>query len=136
MRYEISRGFLVPSTGLFLFGACVGSAQVMRPELTQFLRNHIAFQPAQLAAAEAGQGVVKVLDAPNKREVALFGLVRVDAPRPFYVKRLIDFPTSLRAPGRTRLGIFSDPPSAADVQDFVVSHDDVQELRHCKPRDC
>jgi hypothetical protein len=136
MRYEISRGFLIPSTGLFLLGACVGSAQVMRPELMQFLQNQIALQPAQLAAAKAGQGVVKVLDAPNKREVALFGLVRVDAPRTFYVKRLIDFPTSLRAPGRTRLGIFSDPPSAADVQDFVVSHDDVQELKHCKPRDC
>jgi hypothetical protein len=136
MRYGVSRGFLIPFMGLVLLGARGASAQLLRTELTQFLQNRIAFQPAQLAAAEGGHGVVKVLDPPNKREVALFGVVRVDVPKTFYLKRLLDFPEALRAPGRTRLGIFSDPPTAADVQEFVVSHDDVQELRHCKLRDC
>jgi len=136
MRYGVSRGLLVPFAGLVLFGGWGASAQGMRSELTHFLQNRIAFQPAQLAAVEGGHGVVKVLDAPNKREVALFGLARVDAPKTFCVKRLVDFPTSLRAPGRTRLGIFSDPPAASDVAEFAVSHDDAQELKHCKLRDC
>jgi hypothetical protein len=136
MRHGVAPGFLIPFAGLALFGAWAASAPMGRVELTQFLQNRIALQPAQLAAAEAGHGVVKVLDPPNKREVALFGLVRVDVPKTFCVKRLLDFPTSLRVPGRTRLGIFSDPPAVADVQEFVVSHEDVQELKHCKLRDC
>jgi hypothetical protein len=136
MRHGVSRGLLIPLAGLALCGGWITTVQGMRPDLTQFLQNQIALAPAQLAAAENGQGVVKVLDAPNKREVALFGLVRVDVPKTFCVKRLMDFPRSLRGPGRTRLGIFSDPPVAADVAEFVVSHEDVQELKHCKLRDC
>ncbi|HKC13980.1 MAG TPA: hypothetical protein VKI41_18295 [Vicinamibacteria bacterium] len=136
MRYGASRDLLIPFAGLVLCGGWVATVQAMRSDLTQFLQNRIAFQPAQLAAAEGGHGVVKVLDAPNKREVALFGLVRVEVPKTFWVKQLVDFPASLRVPGRTRLGIFSDPPAAADVAEFAVSHADVQELKHCKPRDC
>jgi hypothetical protein len=77
-----------------------------------------------------------VLEAPSKREVALFGLVRVEVPRAHYLKRLMDYHASQRAPGRAAFGIFSDPPAPADVASFSVGHEDVLELKTCRLGDC
>ena len=104
--------------------------------LLRFLRNSIGLDTAQLAAVEQGAGVVKVLDTKNRRDVAVFGIITADVPRPRYVAHLQDFPNSLRAPTRTRFGIFSDPATAADVQDLVVDPQDVPEVRDCHPNDC
>jgi len=104
--------------------------------LLRFLRNSIGLDTAQLAAVERGAGVVKVLDTKNPRDVAVFGIITADVPRQRYVARLQDFPSSLRAPTRTRFGIFSDPATVGDVLDLEVDPQDVPEVRDCHPNDC
>jgi hypothetical protein len=112
------------------------SAQQTPAALLRFLRQSIGLDTAQLAAVERGGAVVKVLDTKNKRDVAVFGIITADVPRPVYIGRLRDFQSSLRTPTRTRFGIFSDPATAADVQTLVVDQDDVSELQDCRPDAC
>src|SRR5262245_51374086 len=103
------------------------------PKLATFLRNDIRLDTAQLAAVERAQPVVKILDPQSGRDVAVFGIIRIDVPRESYVARLRDFPTSLAAPTRPRFGIFHEPASAADVAAVTVADQDVAELKDCRP---
>lgn len=129
----------------FLYAALVGCAvtvsapsQALVPpaRLVTFLRQRIGVDSAQLASVERGDAVVKVLDTQNKRDVAVFGIVRVDVPREFYTTRLQDFAQSLRTPTRPRFGIFHDPAGAPDVEAVTVDHEDLGDLKNCRPGDC
>jgi hypothetical protein len=106
------------------------------PSLTQFLRDVIRLDAAQLAAAERGEPVVQVLETQDVRDVAVFGIVAIDASRESYVRHLRDFQQSLRTPARARLGIFSAPPTLADVQPISFEKEDVDDLRKCQPGKC
>src|SRR5467141_36574 len=85
--------------------------------LTEFLQQSIGFDAAQLAAVERGEPVVKVLEAHDRRDVAVFGIITVPVARDAWASAARNFPTSLRTPHRTQLGIFSHPPTEQDVED-------------------
>jgi len=114
----------------------IGQAQAPPASLTSFLQNTIHLNQDELRAVPSGKPLVKLMDAGDPREIAVFGVVRVDVPRSFYVKRASDFPASLKSPSRVRFGIFSDPPRESDVATFSLPSDDVQELTKCQPGAC
>lgn len=105
-------------------------------QLTRFLEQSIGFDAQQFAAVERGEPVVKVLETHDRRDVALFGIITIPVAREQYVRALRDFPTSLRTPNRTHLGIFSDPAVERDVAAVTISSRDVSEMKDCKPGDC
>ena len=114
-----------------------GSLAAQQPrQLTQFLREGVKLDAAQMAAVESGEPVVKVLETQHPRDVAVFGIVATSTPRETIVARLKDFRRSLTAPTRVRLGILGTPATAADVQTLVISKDDVDDAKKCKPGDC
>jgi hypothetical protein len=104
--------------------------------LVSFLRQGIGLESAQLVLLERGDAVVKVLDTRDRRDVAVFGIIAADVPREVYVAQVRDFRTSLRTPTRSRLGIFSDPATAADVEAVTISPRDVADMKDCRPGDC
>src|SRR2546426_1963886 len=106
------------------------------PRLTEFLQQKIGFDAQQLAAVERGEPVVKVLEARDRRDVALFGIITTPVGREQYVRALRDFPTSLRTPNRTQLGIFSNPATESDVAAVTINRRDVGDMKNCKPGDC
>ena len=110
-------------------------AQTPAP-LAHFLRQGIGLDSAQVVLVERGEAVVKVLDTRDRRDVAVFGIIATDVPRDVYVRRVREFKTSLRTPTRSRLGIFSDPAIAADVEAVTISPRDVGEMKDCRPGDC
>lgn len=116
--------------------AASGQAQQTPSALAQFLGQSIGLDPAQLALVERGDAVVKVLETPDKRDVAIFGITTANASRDSYVRRLRDFRQSLRSPSRTRFGIFSDPAIAADVQAVTLDREDAQDLKKCEAGKC
>ena len=121
---------------LMLQAAPAVAAPQRPPQLTQFLQQSIGFTAQQLSALERGEVVVKVLDAHDRRDVAVFGVITIPKGRADYVRALRNFATSLRTPNRTRLGIFGNPASDSDVAAVVVSSRDVAEIKNCKPGDC
>src|SRR5260370_15242195 len=108
----------------------------MPPLLEQFLQQTIGLHQNEMRDAASGKAVVKELDTPDYREIAIFGIVTVGVPRSFYVHRVADFPSSLRASSRPRFATFSDSAVASDVASLSLSHDDAKELTHCRPGSC
>src|SRR5688572_14406254 len=136
LDYSRSRPMLAVGLSMILAVVAPAHAQQPPPALTQFLRQTIALDAAQLAMIERGEAVVKVLDTQNKRDVAVFGIVTADAPRESYIRQLRDFEKSLQSPVRARVGIFSDPVAAADVQTVTLDRQDAEDLRKCQPGKC
>jgi hypothetical protein len=106
------------------------------PQLSEFLQRSIGFDAQQLAAVERGEPVVKVLDTRDRRDVAVFGIITTPLGREQFVRALRDFPTSLRTPGRTQLGVFSNPATESDVAAVTINSRDVGDMKDCKPGDC
>jgi hypothetical protein len=126
------------AVGAALIG-CLASpapAQQRPAALTLFLRKHIGLDSAQLALLEQGQTIVKVLDTEDKRDVAVFGIVTTDLPRDAYIRRVLDFQHSLRAPTRARFGLFSNPATPSDVAALTIDARDVADLKECQPGKC
>ena len=105
-------------------------------QLSTFLRQSIGFDAQQLATVERGEPVVKVLETKDRRDVAVFGIITTPVAREQYVRALRDFAASLRTPGRTQLGIFSNPAAASDVAAVTINARDVADMKNCKPGDC
>jgi hypothetical protein len=114
----------------------LAQGQEPSPKLRSFLQQQIGLDSTQIAAAERGEAVVKVLESPEQRDVALFGIVAIGASRQAYLDQARDFSTALHGPNRTRFGIFHDPATAADVAAVVVNRDDIDGLKKCRPGDC
>ena len=111
-------------------------AQLPAGEPARFLQRYIGLAPKEIEQAQRGTVVSKVLETRDPDEVALFGIVTVDAPREEIVRRVRDFATFLRAPGRTAFGVFSTPASISDAAAFTADPSDVDALRECRPADC
>lgn len=112
------------------------TAQVVPAQLEQFLVQTVGLDPDEMRAVASGSAVVRSLESSDRREVALFGVVRIDVPRPFYLSTAVDFRALPGDSGRAGFGLFSDPASAADVTAFTLPHDDVEELKRCVPAAC
>src|SRR5712671_7828802 len=98
------------------------------PRLTEFLQQSIGFDAQQLAAVERGEPIVKVLETRDRRDVAVFGIITTPLGREQYVRALRDFPTSLRTPNRTQLGIFSSPAKVSDMAAVTINSRDVGDM--------
>jgi len=68
-----------------------GQTQPREPHT--FLSKHIGFKPAELAEMEQGRVVAKVLETNVKTEVAVFGVVWIDAPMDWFVRWQKDIET-------------------------------------------
>jgi hypothetical protein len=113
------------------------AAPTQRPaQLTRFLEQSIGLDTAQLAAVERGEPVAKVLQAADRRDVALFGIITVPRSREAFARAARDFPAALRTPNRTQLGIFETPATEGDVATLTVTSRDAGEMKDCKPGDC
>src|SRR5213593_3960347 len=105
-------------------------------QLTRFLQQSIELDAGQLEAVERGEPIVKVLETRDRRDVAIFGIITTPTSREQHTRAMRDFPTSLRTPTRTQLGVFSNPATEADVAAVTINSRDVAEMKNCKPGDC
>ena len=112
------------------------SAQSLPAGLIEFLRQKIGLTQGEMHAAMTGTPVVRAVNQPDHREIALVGVVRVSVPRAFYIRRVVDFRSSLRNPTRLAFALFSDPAVAGDVAAFSLPHGDVQDLARCDSGAC
>src|SRR5688572_3968326 len=100
-----------------------------------FLRTYAGFSSQDLARVAGGTAVAKTISADSD-EVAIAGAVFMAIPRAVYLEKFKDIATFKRAPGVLAIGRFSSPPSASDMNGFVVPPDNAHEWRRCRPGDC
>jgi hypothetical protein len=121
---------------LFLLFTANAGAQVPAGEPARFLQRYIGLTADQIEQAKRGTVVTKVLASDDPEEIALFGIVAVDAPREEIVRRVRDLPTFLRTPGRAAFGLFHRPATVDDARAFVAEQSDLDALRKCRPGQC
>ncbi len=114
-----------------LAAAPVPSAAVDAQEI---LRRAIAFTPADLAAVDRGQAVVKILPT-DRREIAVAGAVRIEGQREHLVERMRAVDNLKRSEMVLAVGTFSRPPRPEDLRALPFEDYDL-DVRDCRPGDC
>jgi hypothetical protein len=105
-----------------------------RPELQPYLAA-LGLGPSQLAAAANGQAVVRLLKSDDNRDVAVSGVIAVRAPREAVVAHAFEGRAFMSAEA-SRFGVFSHPPTAADVREAAFDNSEYKDLRKCRRADC
>ena len=118
-----------------LIGTAAG-AQDVPGVLHAFLQRQMHLSPGDFAALGQGHVVATLPGAVDPREIAAFGIVRVNAPSAAFVGALLDIDTYMRNDAVLQVGRFSDPPTLADVQALTLQDDDLDALRQCRVGRC
>ncbi len=104
------------------------------PELGPYLAT-LGLGPSQLAAAANGQAVVRLLKSDDNRDVAVSGVIAVRAARNDVVAHALAARAFISAEP-IRSGVFSHPPTAADVRQAAFDNSEYKDLRKCRRADC
>ena len=108
--------------------------QQKAPPLNAYL-GALGLGPSQLAAAANGQAVVRLLKTDDNRDVAVSGVIAVRAPRDAVVAYALEGRAFISAEP-IRFGVFSHPPTAADVRQAAFDNSEYKDLRKCRRGDC
>ena len=100
-----------------------------------FLRTVAKFSQADLAQLDRGEPIARVLDT-DKREVAIVGAVRVNAPQAQLFERYREIASLKSSDVVLEAGRFGRPPSADDLRGLHFEDYDLETIRHCRPGDC
>ncbi len=120
--------------------ACVSIAGTARaqsaaPPLGEYLRASVGLNAGQIADAQNGAAVVKLLHTDVGRDVTVFGIIGLHTTRDAYLAHLRDV-QSLIAARSQRFGIISDPLTPADLQNVALDPSEWKDLKGCRVRDC
>lgn len=110
-------------------------AQNAAPPLDEYLRSTIGLKADQIADAQKGEVVVKLLHTDVNRDVTVFGIIGIHVTRDAYLARLNDVQSLISARSQ-RFGLFSDPVSPSDMQNFTLDESEWKDLKGCRVNDC
>jgi hypothetical protein len=119
-----------------LIAALNGAGQSEPREPHNFLRNHIGFTDTDFQNLDEGQAVTKVLRSDVKTEVAVFGIVWVDAPLDSFVRWQKDIERFEGGDAVQAIKKISDPPKLEDFDNLTLPEEDLKAIPKCKVGDC
>lgn len=120
---------------LLLLPLVRSSAQESPRDLAPFLRDRIGLTAAELAGVKRGEVVAKVLPS-EAQEVAVFGIVLVNAPQDFFLERFRDIESYKKGTSVPQVKKFSDPPRIEDLSQLKVDKRDFDALKNCRIGSC
>lgn len=111
-------------------------ASVAVPSSLDAPLGNLGFSSDEIAASANGPVVREVTASSGPRQLAVAGLVHVDAAPREIAARLRESHGLVKHTALKQAGSFSDPPIAADVASFRLPEDDLELLQDCKPGSC
>lgn len=111
------------------------TAQEMPQELATFLIDRIGLRDKDLAVIRHGEAVAKVLPS-EKQEVAVFGIILVNASADSFVERFRDIESYKKGTSVPVVKKFSDPPRIEDLDQLQIDKKDFDALKNCKVGSC
>ena len=141
MRGHVGFRWAAAAAALSLFpsplASRAGGAQRALPAaLASFISEEAHATPSEQEGLQAGLPLVKLLDADPSKEIAVLGVVWVDAPRRLYVDQVKDIEQFERGGGFRLTKRISTPPKAEDFAALTISDQDFEDLKDCKVGDC
>jgi len=100
------------------------------------LREKANFEESDLAALDQGEPVVRLLHVLDKREVAVCGLVTMQAPAEVFLQSFRESMVRKSNPAILEIGSFSSTPTLDDLQALTFEGRDIEDLKGCVVGDC
>ncbi|PYS61356.1 MAG: hypothetical protein DMF74_16520 [Acidobacteria bacterium] len=132
------RSFLILITFLALLWLGGNDCLAQEPiaEFQRVLRDKAAFGETDFMALDQGETVIKLLPARDKREIAMCGVVPLQASAETFLQSFRENMTRQSNPAILEIGSLRNPPSIDDLQALTIEDRDIEELRQCVVRDC
>ena len=102
----------------------------------RFFREFVGLNEDQIGTIRSGKALAKVIESTNPDEVFIFGSVYVRATPESYLELATNIDGLRKLPGYIAIQSFSDPPQLLDLDGFILGHQDIEDLRNCKPGHC
>ena len=125
----------VPLLTIAALAVRVGAQEPTR-SLDDLLSRDIGLSTAERAAVARGEVVGKVLPTGNERDVAVIGVVRINASRETLVREPLGVPGAVNAMNASQVHLFSTPATVDDMGALQVSDEDMDRLRTCRANSC
>jgi hypothetical protein len=100
------------------------------------LKDKAGFTADDLARLEKGEIIVKQLETKNSGEVAICGVLKLQASRDVVFSAFRRAIEKQRQAVSKDNGIFRNPPVAADLAKLSIDKSDLRSLNNCKVGDC
>lgn len=121
---------------LLWIGVATCLAQTSVEEFRRVLRDQATFTANDFSELERGEMVVKLLPVKDKREVAVCGLVRMQAPVEVGLKAFQESMAQQNRNSILEIGRFSSRPTLEDLQELTLEDRDIEDLKRCVVGDC
>jgi hypothetical protein len=112
------------------------SGQVPLREPHNFLKNHVGFADPDLKNMERGRVVTKVLETGVQTEVAVFGVVWMNARIQDFVQWQNDIERFEHGDAVLAIQKISDPPKLADFESLALPAKDLNAIPKCRVGKC
>jgi hypothetical protein len=118
------------------FGANECQGQEPAAVFQKAVLDKVAFAESDLTALDQGETVIRLLPTRDKREIAISGMVRLQAPAEMFLQSFRENMTSKNNSAILEIGRFSNLPSFEDLQALTIEDRDIEDLRQCLVGDC
>ncbi len=105
-------------------------------EFQQVLREKASFEEQDFAALQLNQPVVRLAPTSNKREVAVTGLVHINATAEDFLRSYRDSMLQKSNVAILEIGRFGPEPTLADIEALTLEAKDIEDLKECVAGDC
>src|SRR5262245_1450943 len=107
------------------------------PQLLEtYLVKHVKITPAERKQLLSGQSLTRMMDTDPSREVAVLGVVWVNAPTSRYVAAVKDIEQFEKGGSFRITKRISEPPRAEDFAEMDIPAEDVADLKQCRVGSC
>jgi hypothetical protein len=128
--------FLITAFGMLLLGANYCLAQGTIAEYQRVGYYKAVFSESDFAALDQGETVTRVLPTRDKREIAVYGMVRTQAPAEVFLQSFRENMTRKNNQAILEIGSFRNSPTLDDLNALTIEDRDIEDLRQCVVGDC
>jgi hypothetical protein len=132
----LTRNQYLLCTVLVCFAASTTFAQASMAEFQQVLREKASFEEHDFAALQRNQPVVRLAPTSDKREVAVTGIVNVNATAEDFLRSYRDSMMQKSNAAILEIGRFGTEPALADLTGLSLESRDIEDLKECVVGDC
>jgi len=110
--------------------------QASLADFQKSLQGKTPFQPADFAALQLNQPVVRLAPISNKQEIAVTGLVNIRAGAEEFLRSYRESMTQKTNSAILEIGSFGPEPSINDLAGLTLDAGDIEDLKDCVVGDC
>jgi hypothetical protein len=117
-------------------GASTTMAQTSLAEFQKVLREKAAFAESDFAALQQNQPVVRLAPTSDKREIAVAGLVNINAGAEEFLRSYRDSMRRKSNAAILEIGSFGLQPALGDLENLTLETGDIEDLKECVVGNC